>query len=504
MSTQNSTINGSDAPQRSPRHVHLDGRTLEGGGQLVRNAIALSALTGRPVTIDHVRGNRWGKSGLKPSHAAAIKLLAEISGSKIPDGRVGAQSVTFEPQAPVEDGTAPGSLDQNTPDSLLVPLSNLTIQSEYNIRLATPGSVFLIFQALYPYLLHVGSQAAADYITLTITGGTNGSHSPSYDYAAQVMAPNFARLGLPPLSIALHKRGWSTGAMGMGSVTFLIHPLEFPRWKERNPRDKRGPTSGAEMTNPLIPMEPRFPRIEIMAQKRGKITKIDLTVLATDNIIDGTRLPLRKYVERTACKTLRQALAGLHPSVFNTPPELHQPSHEDLDGASDRRDSVPIRIYASEPTSHFSRLYLLIVAHTSTGFRIGHDLLLENMKSHKPNKKKHKNMKKKQRQHGPGDDQQPSELSRVSELVEQCVEGFRAEISDEFAVDMRQLPHAVARRRSLFDAHMRDQIVVFEALGRLGPHPTNPDMQEDERFWTLHTQTAQWVCRRMLGSTPEG
>ena len=43
--------------------VKLDGRTGEGGGQLVRVAVALAALTGTPLQIDNVRGNRQGKRG---------------------------------------------------------------------------------------------------------------------------------------------------------------------------------------------------------------------------------------------------------------------------------------------------------------------------------------------------------------------------------------------------------------------------------------------------------
>jgi RNA 3'-terminal phosphate cyclase (ATP) len=38
--------------------VELDGRTGEGGGQVVRVAIAIAALTGQAVTITNVRGNR--------------------------------------------------------------------------------------------------------------------------------------------------------------------------------------------------------------------------------------------------------------------------------------------------------------------------------------------------------------------------------------------------------------------------------------------------------------
>jgi RNA 3'-terminal phosphate cyclase (ATP) len=40
------------------KHIKLDGTTGEGGGQLVRVAVALAALTGTPIQIDHVRGNR--------------------------------------------------------------------------------------------------------------------------------------------------------------------------------------------------------------------------------------------------------------------------------------------------------------------------------------------------------------------------------------------------------------------------------------------------------------
>jgi RNA 3'-terminal phosphate cyclase (ATP) len=50
----------------SKKMVVLDGRTGEGGGQLVRIAACLSALTGTPIRIHNVRGNRGGgknKSG---------------------------------------------------------------------------------------------------------------------------------------------------------------------------------------------------------------------------------------------------------------------------------------------------------------------------------------------------------------------------------------------------------------------------------------------------------
>ena len=43
-----------------PKTIELDGRTGEGGGQLVRIACALAAVASQPIRITHVRGNREG------------------------------------------------------------------------------------------------------------------------------------------------------------------------------------------------------------------------------------------------------------------------------------------------------------------------------------------------------------------------------------------------------------------------------------------------------------
>jgi RNA 3'-terminal phosphate cyclase (ATP) len=45
---------------RVQKSLKLDGRVGEGGGQVVRIAVALAALTGTALQIDNVRGNRYG------------------------------------------------------------------------------------------------------------------------------------------------------------------------------------------------------------------------------------------------------------------------------------------------------------------------------------------------------------------------------------------------------------------------------------------------------------
>ncbi|KAL2826456.1 RNA 3'-terminal phosphate cyclase/enolpyruvate transferase [Aspergillus cavernicola] len=436
--------------------VRLDGRTLEGGGQLVRIAVALSALTGRSVTIDNVRGNRYGGTGLKASHLAAIQTLGELSGSTLVNAQVGSCSMGFYPPSLGQEETR-------------------RTDSEINIRLPTPGSVFLVLQALYPYLLHAST---TDQIRLSIIGGTNASSSPSYDYVSQVLIPNFVRVGLPPISVRLEKRGWSSGQVQMGKVMFVIDTL-----RRRGESENGGTPSAA------------FPSIDLQRYRRGTISKIDITILAPDDPLGesdkepqhtkGNRNPaapntVRELMEHQLHDTLRKQLKGLPPSLFS------DDSTQELNPKANRNELVPIRTHTTEATHRRSCLSVLIVAHTSTGFRIGRDALYGSLT--KPKSKPNK------RQNKPQDDM----ISKVKGLVDECVEGFIRELHDP------RLQTRTDQHRPCVDEYMRDQLVVFEALGRGSGGEVERDdkSEEDERYWSLHTKTAQWVCQQMLGGSP--
>ena len=76
--------------------VELDGSQGEGGGQIVRTACALSALTGVSCRISHIRARR-SRPGLRAQHCTALKGLARLCDAKTSRLKVGATEVIFSP-----------------------------------------------------------------------------------------------------------------------------------------------------------------------------------------------------------------------------------------------------------------------------------------------------------------------------------------------------------------------------------------------------------------------
>src|SRR6266542_259669 len=61
--------------------VVLDGSEGEGGGQILRTALSLSLITGRPFVIEKIRANRK-PTGLRPQHLACVRGAEAISDSE--------------------------------------------------------------------------------------------------------------------------------------------------------------------------------------------------------------------------------------------------------------------------------------------------------------------------------------------------------------------------------------------------------------------------------------
>src|SRR4029079_2162786 len=80
----------------STRLITLDGSMGEGGGQILRTALTLSLLTGRPFRIVNIRANR-DKPGLRPQPLTAVEAPAALGEAEVVGASVGSRDLTFQP-----------------------------------------------------------------------------------------------------------------------------------------------------------------------------------------------------------------------------------------------------------------------------------------------------------------------------------------------------------------------------------------------------------------------
>ncbi|NIV38081.1 MAG: RNA 3'-terminal phosphate cyclase, partial [Anaerolineae bacterium] len=78
------------------RMVVIDGSHGEGGGQVLRTALTLAVLTGRPTHIEHIRAGRR-KPGLRPQHLTAVRAAAAVCGARLEGDELGSQTVRLVP-----------------------------------------------------------------------------------------------------------------------------------------------------------------------------------------------------------------------------------------------------------------------------------------------------------------------------------------------------------------------------------------------------------------------
>ena len=156
-------------------HTAVDGSRGEGGGQTVRTALALSCITGRPVSVRHIRHNRR-VPGLRPQHVAAARILQQMCGGTMRGDRVGSDTLEFRP-GPMRD-------------------------SVITADVGTAGSVPLVLQAAVP-----AAWASGARLELTVTGGTDVRWAPTADYTRLVMGAAYSAMGAR-LHIEVQRRGY--------------------------------------------------------------------------------------------------------------------------------------------------------------------------------------------------------------------------------------------------------------------------------------------------------
>ncbi|WP_226010564.1 RNA 3'-terminal phosphate cyclase [Halomicrobium salinisoli] len=142
--------------------IEIDGSA--GGGQLLRSAVAMAAVTGRSVRVADVRGDR-PDPGVKHQHRAAVAAVAACCDADVEGCELGSETVTFEP-GPVTGG-------------------------EVAVEIPTAGSVTLVFDAVLPL-----AAALDEPLRVTATGGTDVRWSPASPFYRRVKLPLLAEHGV--------------------------------------------------------------------------------------------------------------------------------------------------------------------------------------------------------------------------------------------------------------------------------------------------------------------
>jgi RNA 3'-terminal phosphate cyclase (ATP) len=169
--------------------ITIDGSEGEGGGQILRTALALSLVTGRPFRIEGIRAGRE-KPGLLRQHLTAVHAAGEVSRARVSGADLGSRVLSFEPSQ-VRGG-------------------------EYRLAVGTAGSATLVLQAVLPALL-----TAREPSRLTLEGGTHNPYAPPFDFLAKTFLPILRRMGAF-VEVDLETYGFYPA--GGGRFTVAIEP----------------------------------------------------------------------------------------------------------------------------------------------------------------------------------------------------------------------------------------------------------------------------------------
>lgn len=185
--------------------IEINGSYGEGGGQILRTSLALSAIFKRPITIHHIRAKRKNP-GLRPQHLKGVEALAQITGAKIQGASSGSEVVAFFPQ-----DIRPGDY-----------------QFQVGNGKRSAGSVTLLLQTLLPVFCPAQRSSR-----LSLMGGTHVAWSPPFHYVSEVLFPALRFMGI--LAEA-HIERWGWYPKGGGVVQVEINPfpeLKPMKWLDR-------------------------------------------------------------------------------------------------------------------------------------------------------------------------------------------------------------------------------------------------------------------------------
>ena len=174
---------------RKNNPVRIDGSQGEGGGQILRSALTLSMISGRPFEIEKIRAGRK-KPGLMRQHLTAVKAAARISSGQIHGAEIGSTNLRFDP----------GGI----------------LGGHYEFAVGTAGSTMLILQTILLPLSLAGMPSQ-----VILEGGTHNPMAPTFDFLERSFLPVISRMGAD-VAMTLERPGFFPA--GGGRIIVQIQP----------------------------------------------------------------------------------------------------------------------------------------------------------------------------------------------------------------------------------------------------------------------------------------
>ncbi len=171
--------------------ITIDGSLGEGGGQVLRTALALSLVTGQAFRITNIRARRR-KPGLLRQHLTSVEAATLVGGATVDGAEMGSTGLTFKP----------GSVRAG----------------EYTFAVGTAGSATLVLQTVLPALILADSPSV-----LVLEGGTHNPMAPPFDFLEKAFLHVLNRMG-PTVTATLERPGFYPAGGGRFRVT--IQPVQ--------------------------------------------------------------------------------------------------------------------------------------------------------------------------------------------------------------------------------------------------------------------------------------
>ncbi|XP_050494138.1 RNA 3'-terminal phosphate cyclase isoform X1 [Bombus huntii] len=180
---------------RTMSSIQIDGSLGEGGGQVLRIALCLSALYKIPIKINNIRAGR-PKPGLAAQHLKGVELLKDMCNAEVYGAHIGSTTLEFKP----------GQL-------------NTDKKHTFFVDTGTAGCICLLAQVALPCALFLPKK---DTVTLILKGGTNVPMGPHIEYFTEIFRPLLNKFGAD-FDFKVITRGYYP--KGGGEVHLYIKPV---------------------------------------------------------------------------------------------------------------------------------------------------------------------------------------------------------------------------------------------------------------------------------------